>query len=302
MKKKYLYLLLRVLVYLLVLGAILYGLYESPYNPHPHSAEDIRRWVVGFGVWAPLIYVAVYTIRPLLLFPTLLLNLSAGVLFGPWWGILFLLLGGFGCASFCYLLGRFGGGSWLLRNFGGSWGERLTHYLVGSGSFKKMIILRTVPIFPYDPVSIIAGSVRLPFKIYAAATVLGMLPGAIAYNFLADAFGTPRFYAALAVTLLAFGIPLVWWQKNSAAQALGSLKNFGKGSDDNGKEYRDCIKAFAKQRRLGENAAAGFYAAGHASKKKKKAPSGEHLLRYCGYDADAAWYCLPCTRQRRWQL
>ena len=70
MKKKYLYLLLRVLVYLLVLGAVLYGLYESPYNPHPHSAEDIRRWVVGFGVWAPLIYVAVYTIRPLLLFPT----------------------------------------------------------------------------------------------------------------------------------------------------------------------------------------------------------------------------------------
>ena len=215
MKKKYLYLLLRVLVYLLVLGAILYGLYESPYNPHPHSAEDIRRWVVGFGVWAPLIYVAVYTIRPLLLFPTLLLNLSAGVLFGPWWGILFLLLGGFGC------------------------GERLTNYLVGRGSFKKMIILRTVPIFPYDPVSIIAGSVRLPFKIYAAATVLGMLPGAIAYNFLADAFGTPRFYAALAVTLLAFGIPLVWWQKNSASQALGSLKNFGKGSDNNGKEYRD---------------------------------------------------------------
>lgn len=161
------------------------------------------------------------------------------MLFGPWWGILFLLLGGFGCASFCYLLGRFGGGNWLLRNFGGSWGERLTHYLVGDGSFKKMIVLRTVPIFPYDPVSIIAGSVRLPFKIYAAATVLGMLPGAIAYNFLADAFGTTRFYAALAVTLLAFGIPLVWWQKNSAAQALGSLKNFGKGSDNNGKEYRD---------------------------------------------------------------
>ena len=171
--------------------------------------------------------------------PDAALNLSAGVLFGPWWGILFLLLGGFGCASFCYLLGRFGGGNWLLRNFGGSWGERLTNYLVGDSSFKKMIILRTVPIFPYDPVSIIAGSVRLPFKIYAAATVLGMLPGAIAYNFLADAFGTTRFYAALAVTLLAFGIPLVWWQKNSAAQALGSLKNFGKGSDDNGKEYRD---------------------------------------------------------------
>lgn len=236
MKKKYLYLFLRVAVYLLALGLVLYELYASPYNPHPHSAEDIRRWVMSFGIWAPLIYILVYTIRPLLLFPTLLLNLSAGVLFGPWWGVLFLLLGGFGCASFCYLLGRFGGGSWLLRNFGGSLGARLTHYLVGDASFKKMIILRTVPIFPYDPVSIIAGSVHLPFKIYAAATILGMLPGAIAYNFLAEAFGTPLFYAAVGVTVLAFGVPLIWWQKNSAAKSFGSCKIFSKGSDDDGKE------------------------------------------------------------------
>ena len=47
MKKKYLYLLLRVLVYLLVLGAILYGLYESPYNPHPTVPR-----ISAAGLWA----------------------------------------------------------------------------------------------------------------------------------------------------------------------------------------------------------------------------------------------------------
>ena len=213
MKKATIYLLLRILAYLLLLGLIIYALYISPYNPHPHSAEDIRQWVMGFGAWAPLIYIAVYTIRPLLFFPSLLLNLSAGVLFGPWLGILFFLMGGFGCASLCYLIGRFGGGHWLLRTFGCRWGERLTAYLVGEGSFTKMLWLRTVPIFPYDPVSIIAGSVRLPFRIFALATLLGMLPGAIAYNFLADSFGTARFYLALLVTILAFGVPLVLWQK-----------------------------------------------------------------------------------------
>lgn len=226
-KEKRLYLLLRAAAYLALVAAVVYGLYASPYNPHPHSAEDIRRWVTGFGVWAPVIYIAVYTLRPLLFFPTLLLNLSAGVLFGPWWGIVFLLAGGFGCASFCYLLGRFGGGSWLLRNFGGSWGARLTAYLLDSGSFRKMIVLRTVPIFPYDPVSIIAGSVHLPYKIYAAATLFGMLPGAVAYNFLADAFGTARFYAAVGVTLLAFGLPLLWWRRANG----GGLKIFTKDSD-----------------------------------------------------------------------
>ena len=72
--------------------------------------------------------------------------------------------------------------------------------------------------------SIIAGSVRLPFKIYGGATCLGMLPGAIAYNFLADSFGTSRFYMAVVVTILAFGVPLLLWKK---------------GRDINGKKYRD---------------------------------------------------------------
>ena len=226
MKKDRFYLLLRVAIYLLLLGLVIYGLYISPYNPHPHSAEDIRRWVKSFGMWAPLIYVSVYTIRPLLFFPTLLLNLSAGVLFGPWLGIIFLLMGGFGCANLCYFLGRFGGGNWLLRHFGGSWGEKLTTYLVGEGSFTKMLWLRTVPIFPYDPVSIIAGSVRLPYRVYASATLLGMLPGAIAYIFLADSFGTTRFYLALTVTVLAFGVPLLCWRKSDAGANFLNLRRW----------------------------------------------------------------------------
>lgn len=228
--------LLQVAAYLLLLGCLLYNLYHSPYNPHPQSAEDIRCWVVGFGIWAPLVYVGIYTIRPLLFFPTLLLNLSAGLLFGPWRGIALLLCGGFGCASFCYLLGRFGGGSWLLRNFGGSWGERLTQYLNGNGSFSKLLVLRLVPIFPYDPVSIISGSVQLPYRIYGAATLVGMLPGAIAYNLLADSFGTPRFYLALLVTLLAFGLPLLWWQQRSGSLSLQGLISSWKGEDNDDKE------------------------------------------------------------------
>lgn len=213
--------------YVAVVAGILYTVYHSPYNPHPQSAEDIRRWVAGFGTLAPLMYVGVYTIRPLLLFPTLILNLSAGVLFGPYWGVLFLLLGGLGCATFCYTWGRFGGGRWLLQNFGGHVGERLQSYL-GAGSFTKLLWLRTVPIFPYDPVSVLAGSVRIDFKAYLLATVLGMLPGAVAYNILADSFGTSKFYAALGLTVLAFGVPLLWWQRS------GECKKLRKGSENDG--------------------------------------------------------------------
>ena len=215
MQKKYLWLLLRIIFYIIGVGAILFYVYQSPYNPHPRSTEDIRIWVNGFGVLAPLIYIVIYTIRPLLLFPTLILNLSAGVLFGPWLGIALVLTGGLGCACFCYLWGRYGGGKWLLDNFGGHWGEKLKSYLVGDSCFTKMLWLRTVPIFPYDPVSVIAGSVMFPLSTYIGATVLGMLPGAVAYNFLADSFGTSKIYYAIVVTLLAFGVPFVLWKRRA---------------------------------------------------------------------------------------
>lgn len=234
MKNKHLWLLLKGLVYLLSLGALIYFLYNSPYNPHPKTAEDIRSWVSGFGILAPLVYIAVYTVRPLLLFPTLILNLSAGVLFGPWLGIVFLLCGGIGCACFCYCLGRFGGGKWLLDNFGGAWGERLKSYLLETGSFQRLLWLRTVPIFPYDPVSIISGSVMLPVKTYVSATLLGMLPGAIAYNFLADSFGTGKFYFAIGVTILAFGLPMLLWKKSGEGAWLEKNE---KGSEDDEEKY-----------------------------------------------------------------
>lgn len=215
MDKKRLFLAARIAVYLTAAGLLLWWLYRSPYNPHPSSAEDVRRWVAGFGALAPAVYVALYTVRPLLFFPALLLNLSAGVIFGPALGIVLVLAGGLGCASFCYLLGRFGGGSWLLDHLAGESRlvRRLRAYLGGEGCFVKMLWLRTVPVFPYDPVSLIAGSLRLPYRTYAGATLLGMLPGAVAYNLLADSFGTARFYLALAVTALAFGVPLLLWRR-----------------------------------------------------------------------------------------
>lgn len=235
-QKNYTYLLARLVIYVVCFGGLIYYLYHSPYNPHPRTAEDIRIWVANFGVLAPLIYVGIYTVRPLLLFPTIFLNLSAGVLFGPWLGIILVLTGGLGCACLCYSAGRFGGGRWLLDNFGGSWGERLRAYLVGSESFMKMLWLRTVPIFPYDPVSVVAGSVLFPIKTYVIATIFGMLPGAVAYNFLADAFGTSKFYAAIGVTVLAFGIPLVLWRSCGESAALAK---YAKGVAENEKQYRN---------------------------------------------------------------
>ena len=194
--------------------AALYFLNTSSWVFRPHSVDDVRHWVARFGSFGPLVYIALYGARPFLFFPSLLLNLSAGILFGPWWGIVYLLLGGLANASVCFWSARlFGAKQSLLKRFGGNWGKRLDKYLSDDRGFRRMLWLRTVPIFPYDPVSVVAGSSSMKYLPYAAATVVGMLPGAIAYNFLADSFvsRTVGMSAAVLIAVIAFGMPLIWW-------------------------------------------------------------------------------------------
>ena len=57
-------------------------------------------------------------------------------------------------------------------------------------------------------------------KKYIGATFLGMFPGAIAYNFLAGSFGTNKFYVAILVLLVAFGVPLVWWRRSGECKKI----------------------------------------------------------------------------------
>lgn len=191
---------------------LLWWMNTSPLFFRPQSVDDVRQWVASFGSWGPLVYIGLYTARPLLLFPSLILNLAAGVLFGPWWGIIYLLLGGLGSASTCFLCARLSGTKQsMLKRFGGKWGHRLDDYLSDERGFVRMLWLRTVPIFPYDPVSVMAGCSSMSFGVYAAATTLGMLPGAIAYNFLADSFTNGGLWFAVLVTVLAFGIPMGLW-------------------------------------------------------------------------------------------
>ena len=63
----------------------------------------------------PLVYIALYTVRPVLFFPSIFLNLSASILFGPMLGIVYLLCGGLSSAVLCYALGSLGGGRRLLK-------------------------------------------------------------------------------------------------------------------------------------------------------------------------------------------
>lgn len=180
----------------------------------PCSVEEFQILIADCGTLAPLVYVLVYTLRPLLLFPAIILNLSSSLLFGPYWGTLYLVLGGLGGATLCFLGAKVLGKQWTDK-ITNKWWNKISHELTGERSFEKMLWLRLVPIFPYDPVSCLAGLSKMKYLPYALATTIGMLPGAIAYNMLTDCVysnNPSQIILASLVMCCAFGLPYYFWR------------------------------------------------------------------------------------------
>lgn len=212
--------------------AILLGLYMCfiaalwylPGVFHPKSVEDVRQWVTGFGVWGPAAYILLYIARPLLLFPSLILNVAAGILFPPVIGIPCLTAGGTGSAVLLFYMARSGIGSEFLDLHCGKWGGRIHHYLSDStGNFRRMLWLRTVPLFPYDVISLVAGCTKMSIMTFTVTTLLGILPGAVAYNVVGDALGGNSGFAfSVCLLIIAFGIPLAFWYFGGERKILKS--------------------------------------------------------------------------------
>lgn len=129
-------------------------------------------------IFGPLIFIAVASFSPLVLFPAGLLGIVAGFVFGPAWGLLYTLIGCNISASVAYIAGRFCGfgltgnceqdgrfarySSWLREN-----------------EFTAVLALRLM-FLPYDPINYCVGMLRLRWSVFILANTLGCLPGALA--------------------------------------------------------------------------------------------------------------------------
>ncbi len=73
------------------------------------SAESIRELVRGYGLWGPLAFVAIVGLRPVLLVPSQILLVAAGLCFGALAGALYGALGILVSGTLAFCLARYAG-------------------------------------------------------------------------------------------------------------------------------------------------------------------------------------------------
>jgi uncharacterized membrane protein YdjX (TVP38/TMEM64 family) len=146
---------------------------------------------------APLAYIIVYTIRPLTLFSSVLLTLAGGFVFGPVWGVVYTVIGANLSATLAFLVGRFFGQGVLDDETSGGLMQRYARRM-RANSFETVLIMRFI-FLPYDLVNYLAGFLRIGYWSFLLATVLGSIPGTLAFVLLGASL-TPAQIQAMFLT------------------------------------------------------------------------------------------------------
>lgn len=136
-------------------------------------------WVGGFGVLAPLIYIAARALGAVVLVPGSVMAIAAGMLFGPVWGAVHNLVASTLGAIFAFLVARYLASDFVTRKVGG----RLKRIIEGieTEGWRFVAFVRLVPLFPYNLLNYALGLTRIRFSHYALASLVCMIPGDIAY-------------------------------------------------------------------------------------------------------------------------
>ncbi|MBI5587925.1 MAG: TVP38/TMEM64 family protein [Deltaproteobacteria bacterium] len=142
--------------------------------------DKLRLWIGGFGVWGPIVYMLIYTVAPVFMMPGLPLTVVGGILFGPLWGTIYVIIGATAGASIAFLVARYLGRGWVE---GFIKGERLKDLdeKVKTQGWKIVAFTRLIPLFPFNFLNYAFGLTSVRFIHYVIATFIFMIPGAAAY-------------------------------------------------------------------------------------------------------------------------
>ncbi len=168
---------------------LLVGGYGWYYRANGLTTETALLQIVNLldSPFGPLLYILIYALRPLIFFSAAVLTIASGAIFGAGsivnlaLAVLYTVIGSNLSATVAYYVGRFFGKGLLAEGDSENSGL-LQRYAdrMRQNSFETILIMRFI-FLPYDLVNYLAGILRIDWKAFILASLLGSIPGTIAF-------------------------------------------------------------------------------------------------------------------------
>ncbi|MGP4076085.1 TVP38/TMEM64 family protein [Halobacillus sp. K22] len=202
--------LLRALLFVIIFIAIAWFIRKQ----FDVTADSIRGYILSFGIYGPMLFMGLYAIGPIVVFPTSILSLAAAFAYGLWPGMLYIVIGATAAGITGYVMGRFFGDS-VLKFQESKWSEKI-YYRMKERGLLYVFVLRLIPIVGFDILSYLAGVTRVKLQSFIIATVFGMLPGTFAYSLVGTSLASgdrQLIFIALTVFALIFALTFLFRNK-----------------------------------------------------------------------------------------
>lgn len=161
---------------------ILVAVYVVRYTPVKEflTVDKLKQFLDTLGLWAPLIFILIYTLGICLFVPGTILTALGAAIFGPYRGFVYVLAGAILGATVTFFIGRY-----LGREFAASIiGDRLKRYdeAIERNGFATVLYLRLI-YFPFTAMDFGMGLTRVRFWDYFWGTLLGIIVGTFVFTF-----------------------------------------------------------------------------------------------------------------------
>ncbi len=193
------------------------------------NSENLDLFIRGFGPWALLVFALAYLVASPIPFMAPILSATGGLLFGPIPGALLAILVAAATSLVPFMISRHLGRDWVESKLKGTRIDDVYRKLHSGNGFFFILMLRLVPVMPWEVQNYVAGVTRVAIPTYLLATILGSAPLTICLAILGNAIRRPRsweFVGAIVLTVLVLVVPIVIF-------AIRNRKQFGRDVDQN---------------------------------------------------------------------
>ncbi len=145
--------------------------------------EALQAMIVPLGPWAPVAFIALFTVAMLLVIvPYSWLAIFSALVFGPIWGTLWTVLGGTSGAVAMFLMTRRLGRNMMARRAENPRWKNLNQRLEQDGLY-YLLLLRTLSIVPFNLLNAAAAMTSIRLRDFVIANLVGIIPSAFFYGY-----------------------------------------------------------------------------------------------------------------------
>ncbi len=197
-----------VIIAVLAIAGLIFAAYQFGFIDFITNIDALQAYFEELGFVGYAIYILLYIVIAVCMFPASVFAIVAGITFGPLMGGILSLLGATIGATVAFLIAKYIARGFIVSKFEGNVIFKKIEDGVRENGTSFLILTRLVPAFPYNVQNYAYGITSMNVVTFAFVSLITMAPGAFIYAFMAGEIATNGFSITLLIQFAAAGVVL----------------------------------------------------------------------------------------------